>query len=1200
MLRFRYACMLVVVGGIFSSVQVNAQEFAAGNLKLSLNGKGEISGLTVLKDKRKLTSGPGGIVLFDGNTEKEYRSKGVRNLSRKGKQISFEHITDARFLKIGSDIREQNGGMVWTVHLENISQERQLIELRLALPVEIKGKWTYWDGGWKTPGNVPGDIYPEKVRKQEWNGLRAVDKNSSIYPRNAWPVVWKAKGKGVVAGPEALGLQPNVSESFFFPVQTLFDTDKVGLLVGIAPGPYRAYVSGGCQPALGSYDTLYAATKLVLSPGKKDHVSFAVIGYKPTYGHRSSIASYYRMFPEKYRHGPEVNPRYKRNEMQGFISLIHPVPGLREYIRRLDMGWQWTYTPYLHTGRWFPRTTQEINAPWSNMRNRVVGGKYPETIKGYQSYFIDGFRKLQRYICGNFYIILESLDENIARKEYPKSTAISKDGDAFIRVPPSIIGHEKCVMMYASGNKFGKRTLRDIEDIFKVFGVSGIAFDNCSGYQLHWSEDIANEQGAFFIGKRLCTRLGTVHNKIMEKIDSLDIKIDGYAPGIVSNNPGDCWLAWRSEAALTEYSPMSLMYDTRSYHRPEWTEAIRYLMGSKTFILHDGVIPYRRAKFAPKGMNPEEFRARGIRELTMHLLRFGMYPRVCTLTDQMPAEIVATIPIVSAFTTVGGWRPESGLKSDKRLWLERFGDGVNSYVVIINPENDTKSVTIKADPEIFGGYPLFSRFYGKSNFASSVDKNDAVIKADLGPQETLVLKTQALLESRPSATVTLEAEETYSENRLRFVGSPAGAGTALLPLPPDASPASVLVDAKPVAIQSKGHTVRVKLGPTTTAITLRLLREVTDGDSPEALHRFPFMTDGKPSAVLYVADLKDKEIVDIADRLRAYFDYLYLGGNVSQWIASWGGTVVEELPDSYRLAIRSASSVAADAQTARIVIGKDALAKLPDAKSLSAQLPHLPDAGWIILKSDRPTLYIHGKTHRAMDRSMLRVLSILDKKYPDKYFGAEVDYKLAPFPERSIHFPLDALDSGRFYDDKRLNSGVSGRLRESDDADFIVAQFAGKKAFAFKEDKVNYGRFKLARGGLSFLNGGYTIEAWIYPTSKEKRLTVLSGTGGWLHLRKGRLCYRQSGLDKNVVSTLHSVAINAWNHIAVTNDGTTTRLYINGKLCGEKKTGLRIPDITGDYWIGAHMVRSKPLYLFEGGIRDITFSNYQKTEFDLP
>ncbi len=136
---------------------------------------------------------------------------------------------------------------------------------------------------------------------------------------------------------------------------------------------------------------------------------------------------------------------------------------------------------------------------------------------------------------------------------------------------------------------------------------------------------------------------------------------------------------------------------------------------------------------------------------------------------------------------------------------------------------------------------------------------------------------------------------------------------------------------------------------------------------------------------------------------------------------------------------------------------------------------------------------------------------------------------------------------------------------------------------------------------MSFANlslGSMTIEGWIYPTTTNTQSLAsqaLDGGGSatWnFYIGSGELKWGQDG---QVELSGGSVPINTWTHVAITHDGSTAKLFVNGS---QVVSGTR-PAVTAasdSYNVG---VRHEASYFdyFGGRMQHLRFSNAARTSF---
>jgi hypothetical protein len=132
-----------------------------------------------------------------------------------------------------------------------------------------------------------------------------------------------------------------------------------------------------------------------------------------------------------------------------------------------------------------------------------------------------------------------------------------------------------------------------------------------------------------------------------------------------------------------------------------------------------------------------------------------------------------------------------------------------------------------------------------------------------------------------------------------------------------------------------------------------------------------------------------------------------------------------------------------------------------------------------------------------------------------------------------------------------------------------------------------------------------TIMAWVYPTDLSASPMILSkvdssgDTNGyefWIH-NFGLVFYRvDNSVGGNESSTNSSITTNAWWQVAVTQDGSRTRFYINGVKDNDVGFSARPSASTNDLWIGQAHPSGQ---LFAGSIDNIRLFDRVVTDDEM-
>ena len=153
---------------------------------------------------------------------------------------------------------------------------------------------------------------------------------------------------------------------------------------------------------------------------------------------------------------------------------------------------------------------------------------------------------------------------------------------------------------------------------------------------------------------------------------------------------------------------------------------------------------------------------------------------------------------------------------------------------------------------------------------------------------------------------------------------------------------------------------------------------------------------------------------------------------------------------------------------------------------------------------------------------------------------------------------------------------------------------SGSMSFDGSNDYINAGSTDL----LDFAGGDWTIEAWVYLPDLSPAYQMVSCAGGpylawnntdglaWqLYIRPTTIHFTyNTASDKNAFSGTHGMSINTWHHVAVSRDGSTFRLFVDGSQVASNTGTPSAPSATDRTLIGIGNNTSADPY--KGNIED--------------
>lgn len=140
---------------------------------------------------------------------------------------------------------------------------------------------------------------------------------------------------------------------------------------------------------------------------------------------------------------------------------------------------------------------------------------------------------------------------------------------------------------------------------------------------------------------------------------------------------------------------------------------------------------------------------------------------------------------------------------------------------------------------------------------------------------------------------------------------------------------------------------------------------------------------------------------------------------------------------------------------------------------------------------------------------------------------------------------------------------------------------------------------------MSFANlslGSFSIEAWIYTDvisgdqmiAQQRENSAGAGSAFQFKLAGAQLQFEGIGITQ-VTSGVNSVSVSTWTHVAVTGDGSITKLYINGSQVGSQANGaLTASDQLYNLAVKRETTDGS---WFNGRMQNVRFSNTARSSF---
>ncbi len=738
--------------------------------------------------------------------------------------------------------------------------------------------------------------------------------------------------------------------------------DNHGTAVGMDPHQYSSMFAAGAERTNGGLLVNFR-TRIVLDPGQKLAIPLYAFSFVSKYGYLDAVQRLHDMYPGVFNMAAGVRPIMR--SAGGYLFSGKDARHLQyEEARRYGQGWEWAYQVWQKYGSAYPdEHTWDMDIGYAgdiDAHVPVVKGSLEDFRRDMRERFHNGWPGTALA----YYIMPNAGDERVM-KDFPDSLVLDAQGapSTWFTIAQGKVAVRNA---YPWGNSYGRQVLKDIANIAVDFQPSAIAFDEAYRMDPQYGGGIEGDQGRAWdsAGNVFCS-LQVALSRLLDNVHTQ--KVRGYTMGTACNKPWTYMTATRADVAMHEWVPWENLDSAMS---------LRLLLGNKAMSWWQdlnltglikweslppqqireatiGVYDYVRLISFKYGAIPANFQIRGSKSLT------EMMPALTELSRE-------------------GWQAVPAARGDEGQWLSRYGKGVRTFIAIGNRKREPRKADLKIDTQYLGkGHFLFSDYTGNALKVKSTAGVESIDAGMLPPHGQLIARALVQLVTEQDSQLTGTASFTSEASTNGFVEakwvisrnrkSAAKANDNLsIRLPNGASPGVLTLNGIKCRYSASNGTVIYK-GPVPDRCSMRLTYRpsISIKTNIAKLTAFPFVVDNKANASIRLPNNAGDTDRFSAQRLSSYFEWFYRRQSapaVILWDLPKNGSAVV-------LPIRESSD--------------------PIQTPYTIELKPSTGAAAVSLSTDGKRLIISGRTAEERDSAVLKLLFLLDKKYP--FYGVLPD-----------------------------------------------------------------------------------------------------------------------------------------------------------------------------------------------------------------
>jgi len=517
-----------------------------------------------------------------------------------------------------------------------------------------------------------------------------------------------------------------------FPALAAYDAQR-GVGVGLDPTCFVSSFEPLILAPDGKHGYLGFSVPLALDAGRAETLRFAIGAFQPgPFGVLPLIDAWHAAFPKAYQPAPNLDPRLAQGCATGAADY-EPVDRLwpdgydTQAIREgAWSGWEWKYAKFKLGGDLVGRPeTWGLLAP--DKAAEAFKGSLPDFLAWRKANF--EFTQ-QAGVAPMFYVINWVSGELRSRFE---DSLIAAD-DAFDHRGVTIQGWVHTFTTdhraYPWNNGLGDQLKSDLDDLLVQLPLAGFAHDVAVGGSRY--RPVRWESGRSYDARGVWLDEGLGIARLLHHVHSLKATTGDYQCGTAANFFADTHyaIAATSDTAIYEGG----VYDALASPEAAWRD--RLLLGRKPRCWY--VHTYRddiglRVPFEDlSGAELQSILRSRWDEAILWSFRFGWLP--CPDLVYGYAPMHRALPVIHDCVQAG-WRAVPAMTADQPVWLARYGERLNTRLVVMNPhDTEARTVNVKVLSSYLGGGPyLFASADGQPT-ANQVTGQDVVLTVTLPPR----------------------------------------------------------------------------------------------------------------------------------------------------------------------------------------------------------------------------------------------------------------------------------------------------------------------------------------------------------------------------------------------------------------------------------------------------------------------------------